>query len=369
MSTPHSKETYLICVAECKQIVNNSYKFAQRPLTRPPTSEMKIRVTSDIPIYVPPRRLSHSDKEIAKKMVIDLIAEGIARPSSSEYASPIVLVRKKNGEHRLCVDYRSLNGITLKDNFPLPLIDDCIEFLGGKNCFSILDLKSGFHQMKMDNESIKFTSFVTPFGQFEYVHMPFGLKNGPSAFQRWISTIFRDFIDNEEIIVYIDDILIATNCFRKHLSILKRVLERMVAHGIEIKLSKCHFLQTEIDYLGYVANKSGIRPNDSHVKCIANYPQPTNLKQLQSCLGLFQYFRRFVSNFSRIAYPLSDLLKKNKTFKIDDECKIAFETLKQALMVAPVLSIYDPKKETDMHTDASSHGFGIVILRRQEDGK
>lgn len=356
-------------IQECKQIIDQSYIYAHKPKYVPDTGCMKIRLTSDVPIYVSPRRLSHSDKEIARKQINELINEGVIQPSSSEYASPIVLVKKKNGEHRMCIDYRALNNITCKDNFPLPLMDDCIEFLGGKTCFSIIDLKSGFHQLRMDQDSIKFTAFVTPFGQYEYVRMPFGLKNGPSVFQRWITTIFRDMVEEGEIVIYIDDILIATHCQEEHLRILDKLLKRIVQSGLEIKLSKCHFFKNQIDYLGYVADAQGIRPNDAHIKSIAAYPQPVNLKTLQSCLGLFQYFRRFVPNFSRIAHPLTELLKKDKKFNFNAECVKAFELLKSALMTAPVLSIYDPKKETELHTDASSHGFGAVLMQRQEDGK
>jgi hypothetical protein len=355
--------------AKCIDIIEKIYEKTVQNLPCPPTLTMKIRLNSDHLVYVPPRRLSYSDKEIAKQSVNELLEKGIARPSHSEYAAPIVLVKKKNGDHRMCIDYRALNKITLKDNFPLPLIDDCIEFLGNKKCFSIIDLKNGFHQVKMDPESIKYTAFVTPFGQYEYCQMPFGLKNGPAVFQRWVSTIFRDFIDQGEIIVYIDDILIATETIDAHLKILERLFTRITQYGLEVKLPKCHFIQSQIDYLGYVADAKGIRPNDSHIKCIANYPQPTNVKTLQSCIGLFQYFRRFVPGFSRIAYPLTELLKKNTNFEFNVECIYAFEKLKGLLTSAPILAIYDPKRITEMHTDASSRGFGIIILQRQADEK
>lgn len=205
---------------------------------------------------------------VVNDMVKGLIEDGIIRPSNSEYAAPIVLVKKKSGEVRMCVDYRSINKVTLKDNYPLPLISDCIEFLGGKNCFSLLDLKNGFHQLKMDEQSVKYTAFVTPNGQYEYTRMPFGLKNGPAVFQRFVTNIFRDMIEAGELIIYIDDILIATNGVESHLKILKKVFERLLEYGLEIKLKKCHFLQKEIDYLGFVANKDGIRPSDAHIKNI-----------------------------------------------------------------------------------------------------
>lgn len=269
----------------------------------------------------------------------------------------------------MCVDYRGLNKLTIRDNYPLPLIEDCLEYLDAKQWFSLLDLKSGFHQVHMSPESIKYTSFVTPFGQFEYTRMPFGLKNAPSVFQRFISTIFRDFLARSEIMIYMDDIVLATADPASHLILLERVLRRLREYHLELKLSKCKFLHDEIDYLGYSANRLGIRPNDAHVLAIKEYPVPTNAKQLQSCLGLFSYFRRFVPQFSRIAKPLLDLLKKDSAFVFDDACIFAFTALRDALSSCPVLSLYNPSRETELHTDASSHGFGAVLLQKQEDGQ
>lgn len=356
-------------VDKCKFIIESAYEKGVRPSVLPEMYKMKMHLTNNMPVYVPPRRLSHHDKEVVNQMVHDLIEAGVVRPSSSEYAAPIVMIKKKSGEQRMCVDYRAINKITLKDNFPLPLIDDCLEFLGNKDCFSILDLKNGFHQLHMDDESIKYTSFVTPSGQYEYVRMPFGLKNGPAVFQRFMTNIFRDMIDAGEIIIYMDDILIATKGPEKNLEILKKLLKRLIEFGLEIKLNKCHFMKSEIEYLGYIADKNGVRPGNAHLRSIANYPQPTNLKSLQACLGLFSYFRRFVPGFSRIAYPLSNLLKKNVKFNFDNECTQAFLELKSILTKSPVLAIYQPDRETELHTDASSHGFGAVLLQKQDDGK
>lgn len=353
----------------CEQLIRKIYLNGVKPSVYPVVHKMKLRLNSDAPIFVPPRRLAYHDKEKARGMVNELLEEGIIRPSCSEYASPIVLIKKRSGETRMCIDYRGLNKITLKDNYPLPLMDDCIEFLGNKDCFSLLDLKNGFHQVQMEEESIKFTAFVTPFGQYEYTKMPFGLKNGPAVFQRFINTVFRDMIDRGDIIIYIDDILIATKGVEENLRILQKVLERLNSFGLEIKLKKCHLIKSEIDYLGYIADKRGVRPNDAHVKAISNMTQPTNVKQLQSSVGLFSYFRKFVQGFARIAHPLTELLKKNVPFKFGLECKEAFEKLKLALTQSPVLAVYCPHRETELHTDASSHGFGAVLMQRQDDGK
>lgn len=269
----------------------------------------------------------------------------------------------------MCVDYRALNKLTVRDNYPLPLIDDCIEYLENKKFFSVLDLKSGFHQVQMAPESIKLTAFVTPNGQYEYLKMPFGLKNSPAVFQRFINSIFRDMIDDRKIIIYMDDILVATEKFEEHKDLLKAVLERLAERALELNLAKCRFGYDEIDYLGYTVSRTGIRPNGSHIKSIQNFPIPTNPKQLQSCIGLFSYFRRFVPSFSQIAKPLQNLLRRNSQFDFDEKCLDAFLELKSRLVQSPVLAIYSPGRETELHCDASSIGFGSVLLQRQDDKK
>lgn len=333
--------------------------------------KMTIRLSTDTPFHSAPRRLSYHEREKVEKITQDLLSKGIIRPSSSPYASPIVLVRKKNGEIRMCVDYRALNRLTVRDNYPLPLIDDCIEHLEGKKCFSLLDLKSGFHQVIMEEKSVQYTSFVTPHGQFEYVRMPFGLKNGPSVFQRFITNVFDDLIRSRDIVVYMDDILVATTTADAHLVVLSQLFDRLKKYGLEINLKKCHLLQSSIEYLGYLADEKGIRPSGSHCSTIKNYPMPTNLREVQSCLGLFSYFRRFVPLFSRVALPLLNLMKSKteKPFVFDTDCERAFYTLREALADSPVLAIYSSKRETELHTDASSHGFGAVLLQKQNDGK
>lgn len=348
-------------------IIERFYSNAE-PIEKPFTEQsMHIRLTSDTPFYCSPRRLAYSDRVEAEKIVRNLISEGIVRPSDSPYASPIVLVKKKSGDYRMCVDYRTLNKLTIKDNYPLPLVEYCLEYLDGKSCFSVLDLKMGFHQVKMEEKSIKYTSFVTPFGQYEFTCMPFGLKNGPSVFQRFITFILRDMIENKEVFVYMDDILLATPDPVSHLRLLTKLLNLINLYQLKLKISKCKVMQDRIDYLGYSVDRLGIRPNDHHLSAIKNYPVPTNTKQLHSCLGLFSYFRRFVPGFSRIALPLLNLMREGVPFNFDKECDSAFSVLRDSLVKAPVLAIYSPERETEIHTDASSHGYGAVLLQKQED--
>lgn len=328
---------------------------------------MKINLIHDTPIFSRPRRLSYHERTAVQKIVQDLLQDKIIRPSTSPYASALVLVPKKNGEIRMCIDYRPLNKITIRDNHPLPLIDDCLDHLGGKNFFTLLDLKSGFHQIRMHDDSVQYTSFVTPDGQYEYLCMPFGLRNSPPVFQRFINNVFRPLINEGKIAVYLDDILIASADFDVHLKILEEVLQLISKYRLTLNMKKCKFAYQEFEYLGYRANSSGILPSDAHLLAIQNYPAPKSRKELQRCLGLFSYFRRFVPSFSKLAYPMTRLLKKDAPYVFSDDCQKSFATLRQKLLEAPVLSIYDPLLETELHCDASAQGFGAVLLQRQTD--
>lgn len=219
--------------------------------------EMEIQLTSDVPFHFAPRRLSAFDKTQVYEIVSDLQSRSIIRPSDSPYSSPIVLVKKKDGATRMCVDFRALNKLTVRDNYPLPLIVDCLEYLEGKRFFSVLDLKNGFHQIKVADDSVRFTSFVTP-GSIRVPEVPFGLKN--AVFQRFMTKVLQPFINNGELIVYLDDIIIATPDFDSHLDILSRLLNRLSEFRLKLNLQKCQFCFSELEYLGYLVNECGIRP-------------------------------------------------------------------------------------------------------------
>lgn len=287
------------------ELIKLNYLNKDNIIRVPCDYEMKIRLTNDVPISFPLRRLSYADKIEVNKMIQDLLYQGCIRPSHSPYAFPIVVVPKKNGERRMCVDFRPLNKITIRDNYPLPLIDDCLERLENKRFFSLLDLKSGFHQVKMAEDSIQCTSFVTPGGQYEYVRMPFGLQNAPAVFQRFINHILRSFIDEGSVIVYMDDIAIASVTISEHLELLGRVLRRLAEYDLELKLSKCQLYYERIDFLGFSIGREGIRPNNRHIESIQRMVTPKNTHDIQKCLGLFSYFRRFIPSFSTISMPMS----------------------------------------------------------------
>ncbi|KAL4149769.1 hypothetical protein QTP88_003637 [Uroleucon formosanum] len=350
---------------ELLELYNDEYVIGERCLqdNTDPNLEMKIILKHDQPISYRARRISYSDRERLKTIIDDLLKGGIIRPSRSPYSSPIVLVRKKTGDLRLCVDYRELNKITVKDNFPAPLIDDQIDKLKNKKYFSLLDLKNGFHHVKMNEASIPFTSFVTPLGQFEYLKMPFGLTNAPKVFSRFTQQIFFDLIKREEIILYMDDILIATEAVPEHLVILKKVFNLAAKFDLKFRLDKCSFLYGCIEYLGYIIDKVGVRPSPRNIDSVKNYPILKNQKQVRQFIGLASYFRRFIPNFSLIAKPLHNLLKKDVQFVFGNAEQCAFDTLKNQLSEAPLLSIYSVSVETELHCDASSYGYGSVLLQ------
>lgn len=331
--------------------------------------QMEIILTKTNPFYCKPRRLPYSHRVELQKIINNLLEKEIIRESNSPYASPIVLVQKKNREFRLCVDYRELNKNTVRENYPLPVIEDLLDRLHEKKYFTILDLRNGFHHVNVASESVKFTSFITPIGQFEYLKMPFGLKNAPSVFQRYINNIFKDLIIADKVFIYLDDILVATKSLSEHIATLELVFEKIKRNCLQLRLDKCKFLYEEISYLGYIVNVSGIRPNRDNLRAIDEFPIPKTIKDVHSFLGLCSYFRKFVRNFANIAKPLYDLLRKNAVFKFERNELDAFEVLKSNLLDSPILSIYSPAKETELHCDASSIGFGAILLQKQSDGK
>lgn len=229
---------------------------------KPDAYEVSIHVTDEAPFYCNPRRYSLHERSHMRSTIKDLMEKGMVRPSTSPYASPVVMAKKKDDQYGMCIDYKVLNKKTIRVNFPMPLIEDCIDHLDGKKIFSLLDLKSGFHQVRMAESSIKYAAFITAEGQYEYTVMPFGLKNAPAEFQIYINTIFRDLLDKQLITVYMDDIMIATADTETHFKILTEVLKRLSDRGLKLNLDKSKFLYRKLDYLGYSVTADGLSMTD-----------------------------------------------------------------------------------------------------------
>ncbi|XP_018316620.1 uncharacterized protein [Mycetomoellerius zeteki] len=316
-----------------------------------------------------PRRFAYSERLEIRKIIQDLLDRGIIRKSTSPYCARVVPVRKKDGRMRLCVDLRPLNERVLKQHFPFPVIEDCIALLGDKKVFSLLDLRNGFHQIQVDEDHAKYFSFGTPDGQYEYVRLPFGFCESPAEFQKRIVNILQSFIDEDKVIVYIDDIMIASKSIDENLSTLKEVLLTLKSYNFELNLAKCKFLKRKIEYLGYIVSHNSISIGARHVKAIEEFPRPRNVKEVQRFLGLMNFFRKFIKDFAVKSKPLRNLTRKAVVFNFDSDCAEAFEKMKKELTSRPILSIYNPHAETQLHTDASRNGLGAILFQKQASGE
>jgi len=285
-------------------------------------------------------------------------------PCSSEYASQVVVVKKRDGTPRVCVDYRALNRIVSKDRYPLPLIEDILDRLQDARVFSSIDLKNGFFHVSVSKEVRKYTSFVTHNEQYQFLKVPFGFCNLPAIFQRFINVIFNDLTARGVALPYIDDLIIPGIDERDAITNLKLVLTRAGDYGLEINKKKCSLLQRRIEFLGYVIEDGRIYPSPDKTKAVMKFPQPRTTKKVQSFLGLTGYFRKFIPYYLRIAKPLSDLLKKNSSFQFKEPEREAFLKLKKCLSEEPVLRIYNRNYKTEIHTDACQDGYGAVLLQK-----
>ena len=316
-------------------------------------------IPGSAPPNKPPYRVSFAQQEEILTQVNELLEKGMIRPSSSPFCSPVLLVQKKDGSYRMCIDYRALNKHTIKNRFPVPRIEDIFDRLQGSSYFSRIDLKSGYHQIRIVPEDIHKTAFRTQFGLYEYVVMPFGLTNAPATFNRMMEKIFqkhRAFVG-----VFFDDIIIHSSTLEEHKAHLQTVFEELQAHKLYVNDKKSEFFMTEIKYLGHVISKEGIRMDPDKLQVINEWPVPRNLHELRSFIGMCSYYRRFIEKFSVIAGPLHDLTKKAMRFQWSARENEAFKELKARLMSQPLLVLPDLRKPFEVHCDASGNSLGGVL--------
>ena len=319
------------------------------------------------PVRQPVRRTPFALRNKVDEMVQEMLTQGVIQPSQSPWASPIVLVKKKDGGIRFCVDYRQLNQVTKLDVFPLPRIDDTLDLLSGAKYFTTLDLASGYWQVCMDQASQEKTAFITYSGLYEFKKMPFGLVNAPATFQRLMEVVLNG-LARHGCMVYLDDVLVVGRTFGEYNDNLAKVFQRLRSAGLTLKPKKCKFAQLEVCYLGHVVSAGGVRTDPAKLQAIVEFPVPTNVKALRSFLGLASYYRRFIPQFSRIAGPLHALTKKNSEFTWTAVSQETFEKLRKLLANAPVLTYPDFRVPFILETDASVYGLGAVLAQRQEDG-
>eukprot|EP00731_Ephydatia_muelleri_P025294 Em0017g377a len=312
------------------------------------------------PVKQAPRRLPFHHLKEVKKLVESMLDNNVIEPSNGPWASPIVLVKKKDGSTRFCVDFRQLNSVTRKDAHPIPRIDETLDALHGACWFSTLDLASGYWQVKVAPEDREKTAFTTPYGLYQFCVMPFGLCNAPSTFQRLMELVLAG-LHWSSCLVYLDDIIIYSRTVKEHLTRLEEVLERLQAAGMKLKPKKCRLLRRKVNYLGYIVSSGGVQTDPLKVECILSWPSPTTQKELRQFLGLASYYRRFVKGFASIAAPLNHLLEKGKPWEWTKVCEHAFSSLKKMLTTSPILAYPDFEIEFTVDCDASGDGLGAVL--------
>jgi hypothetical protein len=288
------------------------------------TIQHEINTGTADPIAKSTYRMSPKELHELKVQLDELLKLGFIQPSSPPWASPVLFARKRDGDLRLCTDYRSLNAVTTKNKYPIPRVDEIFDSLGGAVIFSKIDLRSGYYQIRIKESDITKTAFKTHFGHFEYRVMPFGLSNAPATFMHLMNSVFHDIL-NKFVTIYLDDILIFSSSEADHAIHLQEVLKRLKDNKLYAKLSKCEFCVEQVEFLGHIISKNGLSVDHKKVQCIIELKRPTKLSELQSFLGLIGYYRKFIDNFSLAAAPLVNLTKKDTPFAWSIVEETAFE--------------------------------------------
>ena len=309
-----------------------------------------------------PYRMAPAELKELKEQLQELLDKGFIRPSVSPWGAPVLFVKKKDGSFRLCIDYRELNKVTIRNKYPLPRIDDLFDQLQGAQVFSKIDLRSGYYQLKIKTEDVPKTAFRTRYGHYEFLVLPFGLTNAPAVFMDLMNRVFRPYLD-QFVVVFIDDILIYSKSLQAHEEHLKIVLQILKEKKLFAKLKKCDFWLDRISFLGHVISKDGISVDPKKVEAVVEWERPTKVSEVRSFLGMAGYYRRFVEGFSLIAIPLTRLTQKRTKFEWTDDCEQSFQELKKRLITAPVLTVPAETGEFCIYSDASRKGLGCVLMQ------
>ncbi|KAM0054415.1 putative nucleotidyltransferase, Ribonuclease H [Helianthus debilis subsp. tardiflorus] len=317
------------------------------------------------PIARAPYRLAPTELEELSKQLQELLEKGFIRPSSSPWGAPVLFVKKKDGTFRMCIDYRELNKVTVKNRYPLPRIDDLFDQLQGSCYYSKIDLRSGYHQLRVRDEDVSKTAFRTRYGHYEFLVMPFGLTNAPAVFMDLMNRVCKPYLD-KFVIVFIDDILIYSKSQEEHEQHLRLILELLRKEQLYAKFSKCDFWLREVHFLGHVVNKDGIHVDPSKVDSIRNWPAPRTPTEIRQFLGLAGYYRRFIKDFSKIAQPLTMLTQKGVVYRWGNTQETAFQYLKDRLCSAPILSLPEGTDDFVVYCDASIQGLGCVLMQQDK---
>ncbi|CAA0810106.1 Uncharacterized mitochondrial protein AtMg00860, partial [Striga hermonthica] len=322
-------------------------------------------VSGAAPVSRAPYRMAPKELQELKVQIQELLKLGFIQPSVSPWGEPVLFVKKKDGSMRMCIDYRELNRLTVKNKYPLPRIDDLFDQLRGTRVFSKIDLHSGYHQLKIKKTDAAKTAFRTRYGHYEFLVMLFGVSNAPAVFMDLMNRVFQPYLD-QFVIVFIDDILVFSKSEEQHEEHLRVVLETLRKEKLYAKFSKCEFWLKKVVFLGHIVIAEGIEVDPGKITAVRYWSRPKNASEIRSFLGLAGYYRRFIEGFSKIALPLTQLTKKSVKFEWSDKCEASFEELKKKLTTAPVLTIPDPTRDFTIYSDASKQGLGCVLM---QDGK
>ena len=339
---------------------------AALPKGLPPKRSADHKIEVDPSAKTPRRpayRMAPAELTELRSQLKEYVENGWIRPSRSPYAAGVTFARKKDGSLRLCIDYRALNAITKKNSYPLPRIDDLIDRLNGSKVFSKIDLRSGYHQIRVAPADVEKTAFITRYGTFEFLVMPFGLCNAPATFQTLMNEVLAEHIDRF-VTAYLDDILIFSASMSDHLIHIRSVLSKLRENRLCAKLSKCTFAATSVEFCGFIISAEGVSTDPAKIDLVKNWPAPTNVKELRSFLGLCGFYHKFVPRYADIASPLTSLFKKNAAWVWSPDRSSAFEQLKSLLSSAPCLAIPDPAKDYFLDVDASDSAVGACLSQR-----
>ncbi|KAL0544064.1 hypothetical protein IC582_019175 [Cucumis melo] len=326
----------------------------------PPHREVEFAIELEpgtVPISRAPYRMAPAELKELKVQLQELLDKGFIRPSVSPWGAPVLFVKKKDGSMRLCIDYKELNKVTVKNRYPLPRIDDLFDQLQGAIVFSKIYLRSGYHQLRIKDGDVPKTAFRSRYGHYEFIVMSFGLTNAPAVFMDLMNRVFREFLDTF-VIVFIDDILIYFKTEAEHEEHLRIVLQTLRDNKLYAKFSKCEFWLKQVSFMSHVVSKAGVSVDPAKIEAVTGWTRPSTVSEVRSFLGLAGYYRRFVENFSRIATPLTQLTRKGAPFVWSKTCEDSFQNLKQKLVTASVLTVPDGSGSFVIYSDASKKGLG-----------
>ena len=316
------------------------------------------------PIYIPPYRMAPAELRELKAQLEELLSKGFIRPSISPWGAPVLFVKKKDGSLRLCIDYRQLNRVTIRNQYPLPRIDELFDQLQGSRVYSKIDLRSGYHQLRVQESDVPKTAFRTRYGHYEFLVMPFGLTNAPTAFMDLMNWVFQPYLDRF-VIILIDDILVYSGSLEEHSEHLRIVLQTLRERQLYAKLSKCQFWLDRVTFLGHVISVEEVSVDPQ--KAVVNWKSPKNVSEVRSFLGLAGYYRKFVEVFSKIAAPLTKLTRKDVKYDWVDACQQSFEELKGRLTSARVLALPNGRDGFVVYSDASWQSLGCVLMQNDRE--